>query len=64
VTKRTTSKTPEQLTEEEIEGAEGEPLPDREVLSVIRGAEPLPLLPIVPDAPNEEIYLDDPPPGT
>ena len=53
-------KTPEELTEDELEETNGEPLPDREVMSVIRGAEPLPY-PVVPDEP---ITLDDPPPGT
>jgi hypothetical protein len=60
VTKRQTEKTPEALTEQEVEETNGEPLPDREVLSVIRGAEPLPF-PIVPDEP---ISLDDPRPGS
>ena len=39
---------PEDLTEEELAEANREPLPDREQLSVIRGAEPLPF-PLVPD---------------
>jgi hypothetical protein len=60
VTERNANKAPEELTEQELEGTNGEPLPDREVMSVIRGAEPLPL-PVMPD---QEIYLDDPPPGT
>jgi hypothetical protein len=60
VTKRTTEKRPEELTEQEVEETNGEPLPDREVMSLIRGAEPLPL-PVIPDEP---ISLDDPPPGT
>jgi hypothetical protein len=60
VTKHKAKKTPEELTEQEIEATDGEPLPDREVMSLIRGAEPLPL-PVVPDGP---ISLDDPPPGT
>jgi hypothetical protein len=51
---------PEQLTEEEIGETNGEPLPERHALSLIRGVEPLPM-PIVPDEP---ISLDDPPPGT
>ena len=52
MTKRTAEKEPEDLTEEEIERAEGEPLPDREAMSVIRGVEPLPL-PIIPDPPTD-----------
>jgi len=51
VAKRKTEKTPEELTEQEVEETDGEPLPDREVMSLIRGAEPLPL-PIVPDEPT------------
>jgi hypothetical protein len=54
------AKESEELTEEELEAASGEPLPERHVMSVIRGAEPLPL-PIVPDEPTS---LDDPPPAT
>jgi len=60
VTKPRAKKTPEELTEQELEETNGEPLPDREVMSVIRGAEPLPY-PVVPD---ELVTLDDPPPGT
>ncbi|MDX6401142.1 MAG: hypothetical protein QOF27_1748 [Gaiellaceae bacterium] len=45
---------PEQMTEEEIAAANGEPLPDREAMSVIRGVEPLP----------QPIVGIDPPPGT
>jgi hypothetical protein len=63
VTKRNANKTPEELTEQELEGTNGEPLPDREVMSLIRAAELLPP-PVVPDAPDQEIFLDDPPPGT
>ena len=39
---------PEELTEQELEEANGEPLPDRRALSVIRGFETLPQ-PIVPE---------------
>ena len=60
MTEHKAERSAEELTEEELAEADGEPLPDREVMNVIRGAEPLPL-PIVPDAP---ISLDDPPPGT
>lgn len=55
MTNRSVDKTPEELSEQEVEETDGEPLPDREVMSVIRGAEPLPL-PIVPDEP---ISLDE-----
>jgi hypothetical protein len=33
---------PEEMTEEEIAEANGEPLPDREAMSVIYGVQPLP----------------------
>jgi hypothetical protein len=52
VTKRKVEKRPEELTEQELEEANGEPLPDREAMSVIRGVEPLPL-PVVPEPPTE-----------
>lgn len=51
---------PDALTEQELDETNGEPLPDRHALTLIHGAEPLPL-PVMPDAP---ISLDDPPPGT
>ena len=59
------SKTPDErpadeLTEQELAAVNGEPLPDREAMSVIRGAEPLPL-PIVPD--EATIELVDPHPS-
>jgi hypothetical protein len=57
---------PEELTEEELEQTNGEPLPDREALSVIHGGvEPLPseIYPIEPDPPKGVTPLDDPPPG-
>jgi hypothetical protein len=62
VTKRKArdEQTPEELTEQELERSNGEPLPDRHALTLIRGVEPLPM-PIVPDQP---ISLDDPPPGS
>ena len=50
MTKRQAEKAPEQLTDEELDEADGEKLPDREAMSVVRGVEPLPL-PIVPDPP-------------
>ena len=46
--KRTNERPPEELTEQELDEANGEPLPDRHALSLIRGAEPLPL-PVLPD---------------
>jgi hypothetical protein len=53
VTKRKADQKPEELTEEELERADGEPLPDREAMSVIiRGVEPLPL-PVIPEPPTE-----------
>jgi hypothetical protein len=52
VTKRKADRKPEELTEQELEEANGEPLPDREAMSVIRGVEPLPL-PVVPEPPTE-----------
>ena len=49
---------PEQMTEEEIEKANAEPLPDREAMSVIRGGfEPLPVVGDLP--PGDTI---EPPP--
>jgi hypothetical protein len=52
VTRRKAEQKPEELTEQELEEADGEPLPDREAMSVIRGVEPLPL-PVVPEPPTE-----------
>jgi hypothetical protein len=48
--KRPDDRTPEELTDEELEQTSGEPLPDRHALSLIRGVEPLPQ-PIVPEPP-------------
>lgn len=51
---------PESLTEEEIAEANGEPLPERQAMSVIRGVEPMPQ-PIVPIEPGPgEVVLDPP----
>jgi len=50
VTNRSEEGPPEPLSEEELAEMEGEPLPDRHALSVIRGVEPLPQ-PIVPEPP-------------
>jgi len=52
---------PDALTEQDLEQTNGEPLPDRHALSLIRGAEPLPL-PIVPD--DGGMVSIDPPPNT
>jgi hypothetical protein len=55
---------PEELTEEELEKASGEELPDRQAMSLIR-AQPLPepvVFPIETDP--GVVSLDDPPPGT
>ena len=48
--KATDERPPEELTQAELEEANGEPLPDRQALSLIRGVEPLPQ-PIVPEPP-------------
>jgi hypothetical protein len=54
---------PEDLTEEELEETNGEPLPDRQAMSLIR-AQPLPE-PVFPIDPTPgEVMLDDPKPGT
>jgi hypothetical protein len=47
---------PEEMTEEEIAEASGEPLPDRQAMSVIR--EPLPQ----PFAPDPGLVTIEPPP--
>jgi hypothetical protein len=41
---------PEELTQQELEEANGEPLPERQALTLIRGVEPLPQ-PILPEPP-------------
>jgi hypothetical protein len=58
-----TERKADDLTEEELAEVNGEPLPDREQLTVIHGAEPLPV-PIVPDAGDVEWSNDPVPPGT
>jgi hypothetical protein len=58
--KDTGEPTPEELSEQELDEANGEPLPERHALSVIRGAEPLPF-PIVPDAGGGMDSIDPPP---
>jgi hypothetical protein len=50
----------EQMTEEEIAAANGEPLPNREAMSVIRGIEPLPQPIVGIDPPPGTVGLDDP----
>jgi hypothetical protein len=49
------------LTADELAEANGEPLPDRQVMSVIRGAQPLPE-PVFPIDPGPGGYTIDPPP--
>jgi hypothetical protein len=57
----TEKRRPEQMTEEELEQAQGEPLPDREAMSVIRGPVDYPLPDdIHPDPPKGVIPLDPP----
>jgi hypothetical protein len=58
----TEKRRPEQMTEAELEQAQGEPLPDREAMSVIRGPVdyPLPDHDIHPDPPKGVIPLDPP----
>jgi hypothetical protein len=54
---------PEELTEEELEETDGESLPERAALSVLRpGLEPLPG-PVFPIDPPHDVPLDDPPAG-
>ncbi|MFL5980538.1 MAG: hypothetical protein ACJ74D_11445 [Gaiellaceae bacterium] len=48
---------PDELTEQELAAANGEPLPDREAMSVIRGHETLPIL-LVPD--ETTMPIEDP----
>ena len=51
----------ESLNEEELAEVNGEPLPDRQAMSVIRGVETMPQ-PIVPMEPGPgEVVLDPPP---
>jgi hypothetical protein len=54
---------PEELTEEELREANGEPLPDREAMTVIRGVEPLPP-PVTIEPPPEYVSFDDSPTNT
>jgi len=51
---------PAELSAQDIEDANGEELPDRHAMTLLRGFEPLPL-PIVPDDSN--IPIDDPHPS-
>jgi len=53
---------PEELSEQELDQADGEELPDRHAMTLLRGFEPLPM-PIVPDQGTETIELDDPHPS-
>jgi hypothetical protein len=54
-------RTPEALEERELDEANGEPLPDRQAMSLIRGVEPLPL-PIMDVGDDSTIPIDDPHP--
>jgi hypothetical protein len=61
VTKARDERTPEELSEQELEETNGEPLPERRAMTLIRGVEPLPF-PIVPDD-GAPIVIDDPDPS-
>jgi hypothetical protein len=63
VPKRTTRKeeAPKALDERELDEANGEPLPDRHAMSLIRGVEPLPI-PIMDVGDESTIPIDDPKP--
>jgi hypothetical protein len=55
---------PEPLTDEELAEANGEPLPDREQMTVIRGTDPL-IVPLLPEGAEGGEWSTDPvPPGT
>jgi hypothetical protein len=51
---------PEEMTEDELAQADGEPLPDRQAMTLIRGVHPLPE-PVFID-PGAGGYTIDPPP--
>jgi hypothetical protein len=55
-----TDKKPEELTEDEIAAANGEPLPDRQAMSVIREPLPQPIVPIYPGPGG--VTIEPPPP--
>jgi hypothetical protein len=58
----TKKRKPEELTEEELEETNAEPLPERAALSVIRpGLEPLPddTFPVEPDPPHGVVPLEE-----
>jgi hypothetical protein len=57
VTKAKDERPPEELSEQELEETNGEPLPERQAMTLIRGVEPLPF-PIVPD--DAAVQIDDP----
>jgi hypothetical protein len=59
VTKAKDERPPEELSEQELEETNGEPLPERRAMTLIRGVEPLPF-PIVPD--DGAVPIDDPHP--
>jgi hypothetical protein len=60
VTKAKDERPPEELSEQELEETNGEQLPERQAMTLIRGVEPLPF-PIVPDD-GAPIVIDDPHP--
>ena len=56
------TKKPEELSEQELEETNGEPLPNREVMSLMQPL-PDPVFPLESDPPKGEVSPDDPPPG-
>jgi hypothetical protein len=59
VTKAKDDRKAEELSEQELEATNGEALPERRAMTLIRGVEPLPF-PIVPD--DGTVPIDDPHP--
>jgi len=60
LTRRTKDRAPEALTEEELGEADGEALPERHAMSVIRGVEPLPHPFVIEPAPGYSVPEDPP----
>jgi hypothetical protein len=52
----TDERNPEELSDEEVEGANAEPLPDREAMSILKPPMPVPVETLPP------FYTIDPPP--
>jgi hypothetical protein len=50
---------PEEMTEEELAQANGEPLPDRQAMSVIHGVQPLPQPFVIDPGPGD--WTTEPP---